>query len=213
LLPGSAPYLDRIALPILLTVATRPLMIVTAAAWAALSMAAIARHARSTHDEAMTRRPTRETGRSASDRPVSLPSRRSGQQAIWMHIAPIGAQMPQRALQQNSPDSQMAPPHDFGVSPQNSLVQPCPFGAHRLQLALQQYSPSPHVVFPHVFSLQSASEQATPCGTQRPPQLSQQTVPAMQRIVAHSDDGAATQSPRQLRSVIGSQPLAGGTHS
>jgi hypothetical protein len=122
--------------------------------------------------------------------------------------------MPKVALQQYSPAPQSLSPQGFGVFSQNSCVQNCPTGAQRLQLALQQYSPAPQVAVPQAADWQSASEHATPCGAQTPPQLSQQTVPAMQRIVAQGEDVVSSaQSPWQLRSRIGSQPLAGDTQT
>jgi len=65
-------------------------------------------------------------------------------QAIWMQAPPIGAQMPQLALQQYSPAPQTVSPH--GSPPQNCSVHAPPIGAQMLQLKLQQYSPGPQKV-------------------------------------------------------------------
>jgi hypothetical protein len=60
-----------------------------------------------------------------------------------MQTPPGGTQMPQLALQQDSPRGQTVLPQrsPWGGSPQYSAVQLPPIGAHIEQLALQQYSP------------------------------------------------------------------------
>ncbi len=68
-------------------------------------------------------------------------------QNCCVQAPPIGAQIPQLGLQQNSPAPQTFEPH--GSPPQNSSVQAPPIGAQIPQLGLQQYSPAPQTFEPH----------------------------------------------------------------
>ena len=122
-----------------------------------------------------------------------LPEQVVPSQTCCVQAPPIGAQIEQLGLQQNSSAPQTAVPH---VSPQNCSVQPPPTGAQMEQLKLQQYSPAPQVTWLHdsPAGSQNSWVQAPPMGAQMEQLSLQQNSPGPQRTWLQ---GTAPASPQR----------------
>jgi hypothetical protein len=124
----------------------------------------------------------------------------SSSQAIMMQAAFGGVQTPQLALQQTSPCGHVTRPQRTPTGPGSQAMagQAPPRGAQIPQLGLQHCSSGPHSVVPHRVKGQRSSKQAMPSGMHIRPQLGQQRVPRLQRIVAQGSlSGSGTQMPVQ----------------